>query len=127
MEKRQMKTAARCVIRAAVTIVVVTVVPAQDVLTVHDDKIQLRLENDRVRVLERTLRPGEREKPHSHPSYLIHVVTGGKLRNHAADGKVTEFEVKAGDVLYRDPTTHWAENIGTTVINVILVELKCKE
>ena len=28
------------------------------------------------------------------------------------------------DVLYRDAKTHWAENIGTTVIDVIVVELK---
>jgi quercetin dioxygenase-like cupin family protein len=110
----------------ALTILVSTLVSAQDVLTVNDDNIRLRFENDRVRVLERILRPGDREKLHSHSSYLIHVVMGGKLRNHNADGKVTELEVKAGDVLFRDPTTHWAENIGTTVIKVIVVELKCK-
>lgn len=100
---------------------------AQDVLDVNDANIKLRFENDRVRVLERTLKPGDREKLHSHPSYLIHVMTGGKLRNHNVDGKVTEFEVKAGDLLFRDPTTHWAENIGTTVVEVVVIELKCKE
>ena len=97
---------------------------SQDVLTVNDDGIRLRLENDRVRVLERTLRPGEREKEHSHPAYLIHVVKGGRLRDHNANGKVVEMEVKNGDVLYVNPKTHWAENIGTTVIDVIVVELK---
>lgn len=97
---------------------------SQDILTVKDEKIRLRLENDRVRVLERTLRPGEREKEHSHPAYLIHVVKGGKLRDHNANGKVVEMEVKDGDVLYVNPKSHWAENIGTTVINVIVVELK---
>ena len=97
---------------------------SQDVLTVNDDKVRLRLENDRVRVLERTLRPGEREKEHSHPAYLIYVVKGGKLRDHSANGKVVEMEVKDGDVLYVNPKTHWAENIGTTVISVIVVELK---
>ena len=109
-----------------VLMVPVTRVPAQDALTVQDDKIRLRFENERVRVLERILRPGEREILHSHPAYLIHVVTGGTLRNHSADGKATELEVKAGDVLYRDPTTHWAENIGTSVIDVLVIELKCK-
>ncbi len=97
---------------------------SQDVLTVNDDKIRLRLENDRVRVLERTLRPGEREEEHSHPAYLIHVVKGGRLRDHSANGTVVEMDVKNGDVLYVNPKTHWAENIGTTVINVIVVELK---
>ena len=96
----------------------------QDALSVKDEKIRLRLENDRIRVLERTLRPGEREKEHSHPSYLIYVVHGGQLRDHNADGKIAEMKIKDGDVLYRGPTSHWAENIGTTVIDVIVVELK---
>ena len=111
----------------ALTIGVSPPVSAQDVLDVNDENIKLRLENDRVRVLQRILKPGDREKLHSHPSYLIHVVTGGKLRNHNVDGKITEFEVKAGDVLYRDPTTHWAENIGTSEVEVLVVELKCKQ
>jgi quercetin dioxygenase-like cupin family protein len=97
---------------------------AQDALLVNDENLRIRFENDRVRVLERTLQPGGREKEHSHPAYLIYVVRGGKLRDHNADGKVAEVEVKDGDVLYRDPKTHWAENIGTTVIDVIVVELK---
>jgi quercetin dioxygenase-like cupin family protein len=46
------------------------------------------------------------------------------MRNHAADGKTAETEFKAGDVIYRDAVTHWAENIGTTTIHLILVELK---
>ena len=96
----------------------------QDALSVKDDKIHLRLENDRVRVLERTLSPGEREIAHSHPAYLIHVLKGGRLRDHNANGKVTEMEVKDGDVLYVNPKTHWAENIGATVIHVVVIELK---
>jgi hypothetical protein len=27
-------------------------------------------------------------------------------------------------VIYREPVTHWAENIGTTTIRLVLVELK---
>jgi hypothetical protein len=27
-------------------------------------------------------------------------------------------------VLYRDPVTHWAENVGNTTVRLILVELK---
>ena len=33
-------------------------------------------------------------------------------------------EFKAGDVLFRDPLTHWAENIGNTTLRLVLVELK---
>ncbi len=59
---------------------------------------------------------------HSHPAYVIYVIAGGKVRS--ADGKVTETDFRTGDVIYRDPITHWAENIGKTTIRLELVELK---
>jgi quercetin dioxygenase-like cupin family protein len=97
---------------------------AQDPLVVNSETIKLKLENSRVRVLEATLKPGDKEKTHSHPAYVIYVIAGGKVRNHAADGTVTEAEFQTGDVIYRDPLTHWAENIGNTTIRLELVELK---
>jgi len=100
------------------------VAPAQDPLVVNAKTIQLRLENDRVRVLEAHLQPGDKEQMHSHPAYVIYVVAGGKVRTHGADGTAIEAEFKTGDVIYREPVTHWAENIGTTSIHLVLVELK---
>jgi quercetin dioxygenase-like cupin family protein len=97
---------------------------AQDPLVVNSKTIALKLENPRVRVLEATIKPGDKEKTHSHPAYVIYVIAGGKFRNHAADGTVTDGEFKTGDVIYRDPVTHWAENIGDTTIRLVLVELK---
>jgi len=96
----------------------------QDPAVVNAKTIAKKLENARVRVLEATLKPGDKEQTHSHPAYVIYVIDGGKFRNHAADGTVTDGEFKAGDVIYRDPVTHWAENIGTTTIRLVLVELK---
>jgi quercetin dioxygenase-like cupin family protein len=96
----------------------------QDPLMVNSTSIALKLENSRVRVLEATLKPGVKEKTHSHPAYVIYVIAGGKFRNYAADGKVTDGEFKTGDVIYRDPLTHSAENIGNTTIRLELVELK---
>lgn len=97
---------------------------AQDPLVVNSESITLKLENSRVRVLEATLGPGVKEKMHSHPAYIIYVIAGGKVRNHGADGAVTEANFKTGDVIYREPLTHWAENIGDTTIRLELVELK---
>ena len=97
---------------------------AQDPLVVNSKSIALKLENSRVRVLEATLKPGAKEAIHSHPAYVIYVIEGGKVRTHGADGTVTEAEFRSGDVIYRDPVTHWAENIGTTLVRLELVELK---
>ena len=97
---------------------------AQDAAEVNAKTIRIRLENDRVRVLEAVIPAGEKERMHSHPANVIYVVAGGKLRSHAPDGKATEATFDTGDVLYREPVTHWAENIGTTEMRVIIVELK---
>ena len=97
---------------------------AQDPLVVNPKSIALKLENSRVRVLEATLEPGVKEKTHSHPAYVIYVIAGGKVRNHSANGTVTETDFRTGDVIYRDPITHWAENIGNTTVRLELVELK---
>jgi quercetin dioxygenase-like cupin family protein len=100
------------------------VTSGQDPLVVNPKSIALKLENSRVRVLEATLAPGVKEKLHSHPAYVIYVIAGGKVRMHSTDGKVTEANFRTGDVMYRDPVTHWAENIGKTTIRLELVELK---
>src|SRR5688572_17973857 len=97
---------------------------AQDPAVVNAKTVKVKMENERVRVLEAILQPGEKEQLHSHPAYVTYVIAGGTVRNHFADGKRAEAELKAGEVLYRDPVIHWAENIGTTPIHLILVELK---
>ena len=61
---------------------------------------------------------------HSHPAYVIYVLAGGKARNHTADGSTTDVDYATGATSYRQAVTHWAENIGTTTIRLVLVELK---
>jgi quercetin dioxygenase-like cupin family protein len=100
------------------------VASAQDPAVVNAGTRHVKFENDRVRVLEATLPPGAKEQVHSHPAHVIYVLAGGKVRNYAGDGKVTEAVLKEGDVIYRDPLTHSAENIGDTPLHLLLVELK---
>ena len=97
---------------------------AQDSAVVNARTTHVKFENDRVRVLEANLPPGAREQVHSHPAHVIYVLAGGKVRNYAADGKVTEAALKEGDVVYREALTHSAENIGDTTLHLILVELE---
>ncbi|MGE5214019.1 MAG: cytoplasmic protein [Nitrospirota bacterium] len=102
----------------------VTLAHAQDPAVVNSKTIRVRFENNRVRVLEAILPPGTREQVHSHPAYVIYVLEGGRYRNYAADGTVTEGMFQTGDVVYREPLTHAAENIGDKPMHFILVELK---
>jgi|SRR5687767_5562478 len=101
-----------------------SITPEQDAAKVNAKFITVKLDNPRVRVFDVTVKPGEKEAVHSHPASVFYVLEGGKVRNHAPDGTVAEAELLAGEVLYRDPLTHWAENIGNTTIRLVLVELK---
>jgi quercetin dioxygenase-like cupin family protein len=97
---------------------------AQDVAAVNPGTIKVTVDNDTVRVMEATLKPGVKEQLHSHPSSIVYVLAGGKVRSHTPDGKVSEATYTAGQTLYREPLTHWAENVGTTTIRLLVVELK---
>jgi beta-alanine degradation protein BauB len=97
---------------------------AQDPAVVNPNNVRVALENHRVRVLEAVLRPGEKEQPHSHPACVMHILAGGRIRAHTVGGPTSEVDVAAGETVYREPVTHWAENIGTTTIRLIVVELR---
>jgi quercetin dioxygenase-like cupin family protein len=97
---------------------------AQDPVVVNAELIEVKVDNPRVRVFEAVLPPGAREKLHAHPATVVHVIAGGKIRNHAADGTSSEADFVTGATVYRDPLVHWAENIGSTTIRVLVVELK---
>ncbi len=86
--------------------------------------VKLKFENDRVRILETVSNPGDHELQHSHPGNVVVVLEGAKLRIQTADGKSNEVEFKTGDAFWRDPVIHSAENIGTTRLHAIIVELK---
>src|SRR6266702_5882494 len=116
----------RSLISFEITVALIALVPAyaQDPAVVNSKTIHVKFENDRVRVLEATLPPGVKEQVHSHPAYVIYVLAGGRYRNYASDGKITEGTLQTGEVLYREPLTHAAENIGNKPLHMILVELK---
>jgi len=97
---------------------------AQDPVKVAPDAFKERLNNAHVRVLEYSSKPRQKEAMHSHPAVLIHVIQGGKLRSTTPDGTSKETEYKAGDVMWRDAITHSGENIGTTEVKSLLVEMK---
>ena len=99
--------------------------PQVDALTASPDNFRLVLENDRVRVLEYTLLPGQKDRRHTHPRRVAHVIAGGTLRVHFPDGRHLDFDEKVGDTSWGNPAPlHDTENIGTTPIKILLVEVK---
>ena len=97
---------------------------AQDPTVVGGEKYKKIFENDQVRVLEASFKPGDKMPAHSHPAHVAYIVNGGKLKIIDSAGKPMESDIKPGDVIWFDPVTHSAENTGTTDLKVVVVELK---
>ena len=93
---------------------------------VHTDggKYTVRLENDRIRVLEYRDLPGERTNQHHHPAFLLYAVTPFRRQLTLPDGRTITREFKAGDLIWSDAQTHVGENVGGTPTHVIMIELK---
>ena len=89
-----------------------------------EEKSKVLLDNHRVRVLELRLSPGEREPLHSHPDYLVYVLSPATMRMTASDGSSKIVELGAGQLSFGPPTTHSDENVGKTTLHELIVELK---
>lgn len=98
--------------------------PERDPVKISPQLYTVRFENERVRVLEYRLGPGQKEPMHSHPPGVVYAFSDAVFRSTTADGKVSEHPGKAGDLYWRDFTTHEAENVGTTEAHALAVELK---
>lgn len=97
---------------------------AQDPVHTDGDKYRVLLENDQVRVLAYTDRPGERTQPHAHPAFVVYALAPFKRQLTLPDGRRLVREFKAGDVMYSPGEGHIGENIGSTPTQIIMVELK---
>jgi beta-alanine degradation protein BauB len=89
----------------------------------NPDHYRVVFENDRVRVLEYTDRPGDRTTPHRHPDSVMHTLSFFRRRLHAgADHR--DLEMPAGLTGWLPAQEHAGENIGDTPTHVLFVELK---
>ena len=110
---------------AAVGVVLVAkVVSAQDPVEVAPHIYTVLFENERVRVSKMHFKPGDSIAPHSHPDHFVYVLSAGALKISRPDGTSQEFVGEPGQVVWIDAETHWAENVGTTDLEAIVVELK---
>ncbi len=94
-----------------------------DPVTTNPDLYRLVFENDRVRVLEYTDRPGDKTTPHAHPDSVMYTLSGFRRRLHA-NGQTRDVELTAGDAFWLPAQEHAGENIGDTETHTLFVELK---
>jgi quercetin dioxygenase-like cupin family protein len=96
----------------------------------HNHKVVL--ENERVRVLEVTVRPGEKEPMHMHrmPS-VLYVMAEENIRDYDADGKLL-YDTRTDKAPLKTPYTIWmepqaphrVENLSKQPLRLLRVELK---
>ncbi len=94
-----------------------------DPITTNPDLYHLLFENDRVRVLEYTDRPGDATRPHSHPDSVMITLSTFRRRLRSGGNEV-EVELPALQARWLDAQEHSGTNIGDTPTHTIFVELK---
>ena len=94
-----------------------------DPVETNPDHYRVVMENDRVRVLEYTDRPGDRTTPHEHPDSVMHTLSSFRRRLHSGEAH-RDVEMPAGLTGWLPAQEHAGENIGESETHVLFVELK---
>lgn len=109
--------------------------PDLDALRAAPAQHRVILENERVRVLDTRIAPGERTPIHTHrwPA-AHHVMSWSPFIRRDADGAVLVDSRAAGvtaalgDVLWGAPLgPHSLENVGHAVLHIVSVEIKARD
>ena len=101
-----------------------TVPPDMDPVKLSPQYYKVPVDNEFVRVLEYRLKPGRKEPMHWHPCGVVYYLSGTKFRTTSADGKISESDTTPGEIYWRNPTRHAAENIGNNDARALAIELK---
>lgn len=97
---------------------------AEDPAKADAKHYKVELENERVRVLRVNVGPREKTPTHGHPSNVVVFLTDGRMRFTLPDGKTTDAEAKAGQVMWDPAGMHAGESLSDKPFAAIVVELK---
>jgi len=95
----------------------------RDPMKVAKNVYKFIMENDRVRVLEASFKPGDKAIMHDHPDHVVYVLNDGKI-NLKSSGKTDVLDLKKGQAVFLKAQAHEAENTGKTDLHLLVVELK---
>ena len=95
----------------------------RDPMKVAKNVYKFIMENDRVRVLEASFKPGDKAIMHDHPDHVVYVLSDGKI-NLKSSGKTDVLDLKKGQAIFIKAQSHEAENTGKTDLHLLVVELK---
>lgn len=81
-------------------------------------------ENDRVRILDARMAPGDETVMHQHPDHIAVALAPAKFVFTTESGEVIEGQLEAGQAMFVDGGGHSTKNTGDTELRAVLVELK---
>jgi beta-alanine degradation protein BauB len=97
---------------------------AEDAAKVAPHLYKVLFENERVRLLEVIMQPGDRSEMHSHPDNLIYLLSDGKVTFTAPSGETAELDLADGASMWMDATDHATNNVGGTTVRALFFEPK---
>jgi quercetin dioxygenase-like cupin family protein len=95
-----------------------------DPVKVDPKHYKVEFENERVRVVRISYRPGEKSVMHSHPESVGVFLTDAQAKFTYPDGTSEDITAKSGQVLHMDAFTHLPESTSNKLFELIQVELK---
>jgi len=95
-----------------------------DIVKISPDVHQVLFENKAIRVLEVTVKPGAKVPMHTNPENVNYIVKPGTLRLINPDGSSMELDLAERQVIPAPVGRHAVENVGTTDVRTICIELK---
>jgi len=94
----------------------------QDAMQYGLKHLTVLAEDNKVRVLRYAPHKGDVTPIHSHPSVVVYVLKGGRVKYTMPDGSTTILQLKTGQALIRPPVTHSHDALDD--VEAILVEIK---
>lgn len=81
-------------------------------------------ENDRVRILDARMAPGDETVMHRHPDHIAVALAPARFAFTTGTGEVIEAQLEAGQAMFVDGGEHSTKNTGDTELRAVLVELR---
>lgn len=99
---------------------------SEDAAIVAGNAYTVAFENDRVRVLELRMEPGEVTALHGHPDMVVVMIDGGSFRFAGPHSSTTpqDLEIPSGTMSYQPADRHTTQNTGTAAVHGFLIEIK---
>jgi quercetin dioxygenase-like cupin family protein len=96
-----------------------------DPVQVSPDVFKVLLDGPRMRVIEATWKPGQKDNPHGHPELVAYGITDVHGIAYDDDGTPVSIRAKKGRVFIQAPVgSHAFKNQGASMAKLLIVELK---